>query len=1644
MKKIIALLCAGLPLGLFGQYHDEVHEKYWNYRERLVKDFVRVGSANGMSIPMSARSVGFAYANCDVNDEGFKPSRIYYQDATIYLGHYMVMLASEAKILNEELLATSSSTYSQELNRKLEATFAELYFALHALDRLDRRCEGYHYQTGVESVENGLFLRDDVEPDFHTFNYSDDYSVQFNRGLYPTRTHSDNNPVQVWEFGGPTQEFNASNVMSLDQVTTILTGLFSIYKMCPDVNVNFDADIGSMELKEKARQSAIRIINYIVRPNLECGSDCWSFNIVVPEVIFRPAGYDCSFVAPMMIKLAKEFGHPYWAQRWSMNNLDELRIAIQVHPQVFMDLSESISNLGPSVFQNMVEGLAQPCANALEDFATENIDNNTPITIGYFEFGPLVGLINSLNNQQVELNVGGNPCYIMGSSANQFINSFHLDVAGMQGCFSNVLEALVNHVGMSVLNLGSFGLSVFNAMQGEEEIICASDISGVQDILNDDNIHIISEWLAISNFLPSQYINKIAGAPSSSMHWYTLLHAALYQGQVGITEMDTSFLFEKYLHSAPCLGPWDDPLNVNLPTQNTIAGWRAANRLFHPSDAEIGIPDPSFRGEFSGIDFMVYHNLFYLNYPQFTGAIVNEGNCNCKANFFQTNIFDGYAEINPKFPDYIRYNLQTANYITEPMTFQSQYASVDIKSDLELCSGGEEMLVTITDGAKWRVFGNRTIRINEGVTLLVEENAKIESGFLYPSFYDLGNAGRIVVGTGATLYVRNGASIESILGLKIEVEEGGIVIFDNALLKFGEASFGARVKLHENAYFEMKNQSVLENFSNLPVPWIALPNASFVFKNSSVELNNGGFSLEHATVFAENSTIFNSNGSFESRESTLNLLNSQFISENTNWNFYNDCHLVLENAELRLNDSRFRLAAEHIQNALYDGTASEITLTNSIVRLIGEQSEFIVNNVQWTLSPQSYSEVLATGGVGGRIIVEENGVLSLYLANQASLKAVGTNKFNEFILLQENAVFDVQGPQGQFACHDGRITFSQNADFISNARFVLDKCHAATNNSGFGGKIKLIQPNVSIRYSDFNKVSIDALTSHLKINACNFIDAESGILLRGGSFNVVASNFQRCGLESSKLESVSTISHSTFDGLNGLPNNKGLMDASLVEIWMNNITVKNFEHGVYKLGGVLSLRCNAFEENHVGVLIDYARLNMSANSGAGYNNFTNNYYNLEALNMLEYQLDKGFNRFEPFFNCNIWTTSLLACEGEDILIPANANIWTVENGIHENGVHPSCISETYPPGTGCAILFQDLSPASNNVCPASKPTVKPPSRKRAEAQSAAELINRFYKNATDETLISTEHFNGVTLDSALTYAANLLEVYDSLGNDAFALELFSEIFSTQPSRDSSYTRQLINWGVVMMKTAVEGMFNQGELMASQEELSFSSALQSYVDVLNWNTDSVLTGDTYRDQFYNELNKGQLFMTLGNPLMAYEIYSNLNTCGLDTLESIQLEFWKNQALAYADVTEQGDSMVWVDGESVESPYITGEYIESSVESDFSFGTIIHSPLSVSFISCGEDPVYRGLWDNELVVDVYPNPAKDHVRIDLDGSEWINQIIVSDALGKVLYQIKIESDKNTSLLLPLDERLPSGTYFISLIGNDLRETKTFVKE
>jgi hypothetical protein len=149
-----------------------LHVKYWNYRQNFLKYFTIVGPRQGMSVPGSKINKWANPMYCEpyritINSITKKKKRLAlpsgtqlheysyyadYGDATAHYAEYLGVLATEYWLLKHYNTDTMG----------LKAVKNEIYFALNAIDRLDKYSERYSSQNPNNEKLNGFIHRDDL------------------------------------------------------------------------------------------------------------------------------------------------------------------------------------------------------------------------------------------------------------------------------------------------------------------------------------------------------------------------------------------------------------------------------------------------------------------------------------------------------------------------------------------------------------------------------------------------------------------------------------------------------------------------------------------------------------------------------------------------------------------------------------------------------------------------------------------------------------------------------------------------------------------------------------------------------------------------------------------------------------------------------------------------------------------------------------------------------------------------------------------------------------------------------------------------------------------------------------------------------------------------------------------------------------------------------------------------------------------------------------------------------------------------------------------------------------------------------------------------------------------------------------------
>ena len=230
------VICIMLTTTAFSQtttLSNDIQNKYWYYRYKLLNDFMIVGDSQGFSQPAAVRNRN--------------STALRWSESTLFLGWYLGVLGTE-----NTLLRVSGDVEGRKLNE------TELYYALLAIHRLDSVAETHQHIPGVKNpIVNGFFARDDVPANFvmdHYSHFHSSYTYEQN----VTGTDSD------WK------QNNRNYEMSRDHYIHVLMGLKLVWlyaaKQQTTIRIN-DGSYVQKNLSEMAKTIALRIINYVLVHN---------------------------------------------------------------------------------------------------------------------------------------------------------------------------------------------------------------------------------------------------------------------------------------------------------------------------------------------------------------------------------------------------------------------------------------------------------------------------------------------------------------------------------------------------------------------------------------------------------------------------------------------------------------------------------------------------------------------------------------------------------------------------------------------------------------------------------------------------------------------------------------------------------------------------------------------------------------------------------------------------------------------------------------------------------------------------------------------------------------------------------------------------------------------------------------------------------------------------------------------------------------------------------------------------------------------------------------------------------------------------------------------------------------------------------
>jgi hypothetical protein len=841
-----------------------------------------------------------------------------------------------------------------------------------------------------------------------------------------------------------------------------------------------------------------------------------------------------------------------------------------------------------------------------------------------------------------------------------------------------------------------------------------------------------------------------------------------------------------------------------------------------------------------------------------------------------------------------------------------------------------------------------------------------------------------------------------------------------------------------------------------------------------------------ANVLIDNEAILEMGSTNLNTSASLRLLpeSSLTIGEYGNLQMHAGSSIIIENGASLIIYTNSNIEIQGSTIELRTGGRLIIRLgtdgeTEALIKLLQSSSRLLLNGGELIIEQGVTCKISHMGIEGGYVQINSHQQHNIILADNATLAMYGNSK--DDLMLQISNGFDFwtnPGSNGKIVFDHIYIDMNHHGTLWTGHQLFASNCKFSNPNNNIELEPALIhiinQSSCSLYNCDLEQVKLYTWRTNLNLHSSRIIGLPDGLLVKEGSFQINNTEFNETNLRSNSLAHLSTLSGCTFTNSTS---EYFIEDESLVEIRISSCELANGINGILKSGGKLSLKCNSFGALSAnGLEIRESSLNASSTNGAGYNSFEEVGSCIELIDATEIDLFKGYNDLSGY-DANCIYGNLIGkhiCENCQTYEDASYNHWGSANpnsneiqsasglytptmdevniSVYYSNTNTNCNIVT-PNGysQGCEVIFTDVDPTFPTTCGNGKPVVRkqkhiiPQADPQMKLQAAAQFQLRDEEVEPGNPILNTPYFNEVRLDSALVFAASQMLIFDTLGNDQYACQLFHDILTSGLDRSNDDIRWKMNWGRYHMKGSLENLFILGVLNKDQNELSYQGCVQQYVDVLNTMTDTLLTDSTYIEQFYLELDKGQLLRTLGQSQEAKEAFAHLDDCQLDAPEQQALNNWLfevDQEISLASqYLEEGLSPMEITLNIDTSLYETPT---SYTSSNFYFGMWILGPGQYSFMNCGSELQFRSLEheNQRTTLRIYPNPTDSGIKLDVSKAGTYD-VTIYNSVGQVVLRFENVSIPYTHEF-PETWKLPAGVYQLTAVSPDGSETQRFVKQ
>jgi len=679
-------------LNVYSQNEIENLKKYWNYRDKFRKHFVSIGPGKGEGInvsnidgdPNNAGAFNGTPWPIHTPVNGF----IKIGDGMAQQGDYLAVLATEYKLLHDAGLDVTG-------------TLNELYYAINAIDRLDKTAENYFGQASESA--NGFIIRDDIDESILQ-HWNSEYSKTLDKrdsydGLI-SGYYAQYNPALGDE----------GNACSQDQVIAIFLGFAHIKKLVGHVYAQPSQNDPGFYMDEKIAEITEHIMQFFTTMHIKESEE---------ETYQKEIQLFQSFSTPTVTS------GPITTTISVTSDCDNTKNWIMVNPVT------GIRDRAGSEARPFSYGIA-----AAADLITGNSHNYAGGSI-----------IHTSNDNLLD----GETCIIPHSISlplSVVNNSFWQNLQTLTWLPDGTISAEFPTMCVAIPPIAPIPL-----IPTFPYFFCFDSFSYKSSKLQRDYNVNLSLSLAVAGNSWSHFnIDRMAN------DWEMWIFDLAYAVLNNVAPLRSKAFYANILNSAPCDGPHNFNLADNATFQDpskVTQEWDDNSRWSHPFG-----PSGILRGEFNGNDYMWMYNLYQLAFKNSGLPNYQNSACPCSSNLYidDHQAFPGFLSyskpiIKRRFPQYLDFEIPIEEYLTHNMRIEIT-GKLTVQTDLNVCNNS--LLNIINDGL---VIGSNTntslseigsLKIKSGSTL------KLSNG----STTIINDYSKIIVEPGANLIIEPGAIIK--------------------------------------------------------------------------------------------------------------------------------------------------------------------------------------------------------------------------------------------------------------------------------------------------------------------------------------------------------------------------------------------------------------------------------------------------------------------------------------------------------------------------------------------------------------------------------------------------------------------------------------------------------------------------------------------------------------------------------------------------------------------------------------------------------------------------------------------------------------------------------------------------------------------